>query len=250
MKRLGIIFAVIILIVLAGIVWLNQRPATKIDFYLTAVNAGSLPKDTEKVVFAPNLEFGKWMIHVDSNNQPSTVAYWLGIPYQGKNLIEPINVIVFDSVSKNSAAATERLLNAVKKTNFFLSKMHSYDYTGLFNKEYIGPIGISSSGFAFSDSFFLTENDHGRIFGPYNYNGVFYFIAGFSREKVDVISTAPYVAHVFVSFNRARDDFAKALAGSGGYKIDKAFDMQNSLQDGYNTTGDHDGKAAVLQAVN
>jgi len=250
MKRLGIIVAAIVLIVLVGIVWLNQRPATKINFYLTAVNPGSLPQVTEKVAFAPGLELGKWMIHVDGNNQPSTVAYWLGIPYQGKNLIEPINVIVIDSVSKNSAAATERLLNTVKKTNFFLSKMHSYDYTGLFNKEYLGPIGISSSGFAFSDGLFLTENDHGRIFGPYNYNGAFYFSAGFSREKVDIISTAPYIAHVYVSFNRARDDFAKALAGSGSYKIDKAFDMQNILQNGDNTTGDHDGKATVLEAVN
>jgi hypothetical protein len=94
------------------------------------------------------------------------------------------------------------------------------------------------------DRFFAFTNDHGRIFGPMEWNGVYVFIGAFSRETVDVVSK---VKHRFGSFNQARDAFARRMSERARYRALSFADLGNAIVgDALATAADHDGMAVVL----
>jgi hypothetical protein len=93
---------------------------------------------------------------------------------------------------------------------------------------------------------FELSNNHGRIFGPFQFSGTYIFTGALSREKVDVL-TSPM--HQYESFNAARDDFAKNMDQATPYSLSGFVSMQNAIVgDPQITTGDHDGVAALLKA--
>ena len=91
------------------------------------------------------------------------------------------------------------------------------------------------------------NNSHGRIFGPYYDGKNYYFSAAFSRERI-VLTFDRKKMHQYRSFIAARDDFAARMDKQTGYKMVKYIGLENALSnDPAVTTGDHDGRAAVLR---
>jgi len=185
---------------------------------------------------------GKWMIAPDG-----APAHWLNQIYYGKNLREPINVIIVDRAAKSSADAQERLLRALNVAGFPLRFGHSRGYAGLIGGVRSGQLGTGKSA-TFSDEPFELNNNHGRLFGPYFYDGAYIFTGAFSREKVDPIAQ---VKHEFVSFNQARDALAQRMEWRTGFKRTGFIALDNVLLDHPElSTGDHDGIAVLLEAKN
>jgi hypothetical protein len=183
---------------------------------------------------------GKWML--DRHLRP---AAWLAARVQGKTLREPINVVLIDTVAASAQGAVVRLLRACREAGYTAREGHSSGYRG-----YIGgvlfeqlPVG---RGRAFANEPFELHNNHGRIFGPFRFKDGWLFIAALSREKFDPITKTE---HVFVSFNRAREDFARKLDAATRYKLVGHVELGNALGgDTAVTTADHDGKAVLLRA--
>ena len=183
---------------------------------------------------------GKWMLAPDD-----APARWLNQIYYGKNLREPINVIIVDRAAKSAADATNRLLHALSEAGFPLRMGHSRGYAGLIGGVPCGQFGAGKST-AFSDEPFELNNNHGRVFGPFVYNGAYICTAAFSREKVDPLTK---LKHEFVSFNQARDTLAQHLEWKTSFKRTGFVPLFNTLLDAPAlTTGDHDGIAVLLEA--
>jgi hypothetical protein len=183
---------------------------------------------------------GLWML------APSgSPADWLGCPLRGKRLIEPINVIIVDSISSSPEEAERRLLQSCEKSAFPRRQGHSSGYRALIGFRLFGQFPGAGKE-TYSDALFVFANDHGRIFGPLEWNGAYVFVASFSRESVDV---AARVKHRFESFDRARDSFAQRMAERGDYAIEGFAPLGNAILGSDEvTTGDHDGVAVVLCA--
>jgi len=183
---------------------------------------------------------GRWMLY--GNLQP---ASWLGVPYLGKAMREPINLILVDTVSTSGQEARERLVAALAAAGFPARGGHSSGYRG-FIGDATYPQLPEGRGQAFSDRPSDNENDHGRIFGPHRIPGGWLFVGAVSREKV--VHDAK-VGHGFVSFNRARDDFVLGLQRAGAFRAVMRVKLGNAVPAGSElTTGDHDGYAVVLRA--
>lgn len=196
------------------------------------------PADSAPVEGFPDI--GLWMI-----NRKGFVADWIGIPAGGKKVAEPINVIMIDRVSTSAAIAVARLEKALASQGFPSRSGHSNGYSALIGRARCGELVYHSQG-TFSDASFLNENDHGRIFGPYDTGSGFVFTAAFSRERLDPFG----FRHLLVSFNVARDDVASALESSGLYRIAGMATLGNALLSSrLHTTWDHDGNAVVIEAV-
>lgn len=191
--------------------------------------------------FPPGLpSIGLWMI-----SPRGSPADWLGLPCRGKRLIEPINVIIVDLFAISAEDATRRLLNACAKAEFPRRQGHSSGYYAIIGSQLFEqfPAGGKDS---FSDALFVFANDHGRLFGPLEWNGAYIFIGAFSRERFDVASK---VKHRFESFDRARDAFAQRMSENSIYKLSSFVQLDNALlDDPALSTGDHDGIAVVLTA--
>jgi hypothetical protein len=193
------------------------------------------------VVTPPGLpEMGKWMLTAQG-----TPADWLGEIFEGKNLREPINVIIIDEGAVSSDDAKSRLLAAAAHAGYPIRFGHSIGYQG-----YIGgvlhaqlPQGRDD---AFSNEVFEVSNNHGRIFGPYRMEQGYLFTGAFSREEVDPFR---WPGHRYASFNRARDNFTQDLDRSTSYKVSGFVNLGNALIDDPKlTTGDHDGLAVLVRA--
>ncbi|MCX6997735.1 MAG: hypothetical protein NTV49_11760 [Kiritimatiellaeota bacterium] len=183
---------------------------------------------------------GKWMLAPDD-----APAHWLNQIYDGKNLREPVNVIIVDRAAKSAADATDRLLRALAAAGFPLRVGHSTGYSGLIGGVRHGQLGAGKAA-TFSDEPFELKNNHGRIFGPYHQAGAYVFTAAFSREKVDPFAQ---VKHEFVSFNQARDALATRLERKTHYHRTGLIPLENAvLGHPALTTGDHDGIAVLLEA--
>jgi hypothetical protein len=186
-------------------------------------------------------EIGKWMIAADGR-----IASWLGYRYRGKELREPINVVIYDAFAKTGDEAYARLEAAAGVEEFEMRPGHSTGYTVLLGGAVFEQLP-QGKGKAISDGPFELANNHGRIFGPLRWKEGWLFIAAFSREHSDVASK---VKHHFVSFDRARDAFAWALDREGTYKVTGFVPLDNAIlglpEIG---TGDHDGLAVFLSAV-
>ncbi|MBZ5589856.1 MAG: hypothetical protein LAO05_14975 [Acidobacteriia bacterium] len=183
---------------------------------------------------------GKWMI--DRHLRP---AEWLGARVQGKALREPINVILLDSVARSADEARTRLLLACRAAGYKSREGHSSGYRG-----FLGGILFrqlpAPAGHAFSNEPFELHNNHGRIFGPFPLKEGWLFIGALSREWFNPLTKTE---HVYVSFVQARDDFARKLDATTGFRIAGRVDLANSMADDPAlTTGDHDGRAVVLKA--
>jgi hypothetical protein len=186
-------------------------------------------------------EIGKWMIASDGR-----IASWLGLRYRGKELREPINVIVYDAFAKTGEEAYARLEAAAAVEEFEMRPGHSVGYSAL-----VGGIAFEQlplgKGHAISDGPFEFANNHGRIFGPLRWKEGWLFTAAFSREHTDVVTK---VKHHYLSFNRARDAFAWALDREGTFAVAGFISLANAIVGSPEIgTGDHDGLAVFLSAV-
>jgi hypothetical protein len=182
---------------------------------------------------------GKWMYQTDMQR-----AHWLGVKWEGKNLIEPINIILIDEISGSADQAKKRLRENLEKAGYSDRRGHSSGYLGYIDGTFYPQIP-EEKDHAFSNRIAGLNNNHGRIFGPCFSNGRYYFTAALSREVV-----APFakVKHHYGSFSKARDEFAESLDRKSDYKIAGTVNLDNLIVgNSESTTGDHDGKAVVLK---
>ncbi len=186
-------------------------------------------------------EVGKWMIASDL-----TYADWLRATYMGKQLREPINVIIIDALASAPEEAVRRLVEACASAGYVSRSGHSGGYFGWLGGR-LFPQVPPEKHHALANEPFELHNNHGRFFGPCSWNGHFYWIGAVSREKLDLTSRAK---HDFVSFNQAREGFAKALAEKAGFEVTSFLKLENAIRDDPRVcTGDHDGSAVVLTAT-
>lgn len=198
------------------------------------------PKPDEVVQPTVLPEIGKWMLNPDF-----TPADWLGEIYQGKTLREPINIIIVDPVANSPEEAKNRLIAACTAAGYPSREGHSSGYWGYIDEQLQAQVP-QTQDHAFSNEPYIFNNNHGRIFGPYRYKGAYIFIGAFSREKVVPFSK---IKHQFVSFNQARDDFAKNINLKTEYQINGYLNLENAIVNNSKiTTGDYDGMAVLLKA--
>lgn len=215
----------------------SQGPGPKAD-PIAARSAAGLPDEEASISGLPPIGF--WMLCRDK-----VPANWLGAPFEGKKLLEPLNIVIVDRYASSEAEAGERLLRACEKAKFPQREGHSSGYSARLGST-LFPQFPPGSDDAFSDAVFVLSNDHGRIFGPLEWNGAYYFVAAFSRESVDPVTK---VKHRYVSFDRARDAFALSMCGSGAYEVAGYLELGNAIvENDALTTGDHDGVAVLLSA--
>ncbi len=197
----------------------------------------SLP--ASEIATPPGLpEVGKWMF--DRNG---TIAHWLGQMVGGKKLHEPINVILVDGSSASPDQARARLTRAAKAAGYPVRMGHSTGYRGFIGGDLYSQLPQGRDD-AFSNRIFEETNNHGRIFGPFAAGNGYVFTGAFSRESVNLIHDPP---HRYASFNRARDDFARALAERAGFQHSGTAFLDNAIvKDPEVTPGDHDGHAVIL----
>lgn len=182
---------------------------------------------------------GKWML--TAQGVPSD---WLGEIYRGKTLREPINVIIVDAGASSPHEATARLIAAAAKAGYPIRLGHSTGYQAAIGERLYAQLPKGWDD-AFSNDIFEINNNHGRVFGPHLFGQSYVFTAAFSREQVDPFR---WPGHRFASFNQARDDFSQKLSGHTDYKASGMVGLDNALTDNADlTTGDHDGRAAVLR---
>ncbi len=185
--------------------------------------------------------FGKWMY-----TPFFKAADWLGLPYKGKTLYEPINVIIEDAYARSPEEASQRLIAAAAKAGFPSRWGHSTGYlayvNGAFRKQLIG-----DKHHAFSDAKWNKANNHGRIFGQVFFRDKYWFFAAYSREDTALFRK---IRHRYASFNAARDKFAWSMDDATVYKVSRFVPLGNAiLGSDKETTGDHDGLAVLLEAV-
>ena len=222
---IGIIALLFVAVCIYGIFYMLTPPPKK----LSEVNNITLNQ-------APH--FGLWMLN--SSGQESN---WLSQKYKGKEMREPINIILIDEVSSSPEEAKKRLSDNCLLAGYDSRTGHSAGYKSLIGNVIYTQIP-EESNHAFSNTFYIFPNNHGRIFGPHYHEGKYYFTGALSRETIDLFAT---VKHAYSSFKIARDDFAMSLNQYSGYKIMGKIDLKNlfSSEDAL-TTGDHDGFAIVL----
>lgn len=183
----------------------------------------------------------EWMLAPDL-----VAAHWLGAKVNGKELVEPLNVVFVDRRSKSMEEARVVLSEALSVAGFPSRTGHSGGYYAFMDGR-LHPQLPSEPNHAFSDEPFELPNDHGRVFGPVSLEGRFVFVAAFSREGVAPLDK---VKHRYVSFNRARDKVADRLDERTAYKRRGFVDLRNHLAgDPIHTTGDHDGQAVLLERL-
>jgi len=202
-----------------------------------AVSVDSISADTIQIEGLPAL--GKWMYQADKQR-----AHWLGVKYRDKNLIEPINIILIDSISKSAEEAIQRLTTELLQAGYPGRALHTGGYQGFIDTGFYQQLPREKNH-AFSNHAAEMNNNHARVFGPHFFGNSYVFIAALSRENI-----APFhkVKHSFASFNRARDEFAESLDLKSNYKIIDYVNMHNFiLNDSLNTTADHDGIAVMLK---
>ncbi len=203
-----------------------------------AVAAFQLP--ASDLVQLPDLALGKWMIAPDL-----TPAHWIGEIDGGKSYREPINIILEDRLSATPEEAEQRLIAGCVRAGYPPRFGHSSGYKGYMEGRLFAQLPGKRAR-SFSSGPFELNNNHGRVFGPLARGGKYYFIAAFSRERVDPVSK---IMHRYDSFDQARDQFSQSLDRLGIYrvvafeKLDNAFIGDLGL-----TTGDHDGVAVRLLA--
>jgi hypothetical protein len=182
---------------------------------------------------------GKWMQKRDG--EP---ANWLGTKFQRKELLEPINVIIVDRYSSSPLEAIYKLKSECRKYGYRDKKGHSWGYCAEVDGLRINQLPEERKR-ALSNRYFLFPNNHGRIMGPYQYNGQYIFVGAFSRESFKLFSKAH---HAFRSFLIARNDFCNKLCKGSTYRLAGIYNLNNHIDTPQITTADHDGEALVIYA--
>jgi hypothetical protein len=197
------------------------------------------PVDVARIKEFPSI--GKWMI-----SPRLGYADWLGARFEGKRLREPMNVILIDPFAGSPEEARSRFLEACAKAGFSIRAGHSGGYFGWLGDRLFPQIPAEKHH-AISDEPFELHNNHGRFFGPCLWAGRYFFIGALSREK---LVPATKAEHMFISFNQARDKFARVLTEKSSYKITAFLNLENTLLDDPGVgTGDHDGIVVVLTSI-
>ena len=185
-------------------------------------------------------DIGKWML--DSRGE---IADYGGLPYAGRTVLEPVNVVIVDSVSKSAWEATWRLNAAMRRAGFPPRMIHSTGFRGLLDGRLYRqqPRGLLVG---YSDGFFLAPNNHGRIFGPapVETSSGYVWSGAFSTEEFAFYQGLP--RHAYVSSNQARDALAARMAAGGRATVAGMVPLGNAYNTATITTGDHDGFAVVL----
>ncbi|MCB0933112.1 MAG: hypothetical protein KDB71_14605 [Mycobacterium sp.] len=195
------------------------------------------PLDPTSTVSTPYGQLGQWMI-----NKSGNIADWVGIPQDGKTILEGINIVVVDSASANPIQAKRNLNAWMRQAGFGASAFSSTGYQGVLGTTTYGqqPAGPSQ---AFRNAYFFLSNSHGRVFGPYlNPDGPGYlWIASLSKENLDLKN----FSHGYDSFQVARADLVAGMLGAGAQDLGTIF-MDNVYNVGDFSTGDANGYATVL----
>lgn len=174
--------------------------------------------------------------------QNGECATWLGIKYFGRTLREPINVVIVDPYATNPKQAIDRLILECEKAGYGVEYGHSSGYNGIIDGVTYSQIPHKKH-VAFANHDFFRTNNHGRIMGPAPYEGGYMFIASFSEERP---AFKGKLEHLFVSFNAARDDFARKMNTRTQYRFVGMYALGNVLATAAETTADHDGNAVIL----
>lgn len=235
--------------------WLSVLPVALIVVGFAGVTAAAVPVvvatlGSESAGYQPVNQIalpgmptvGKWLISPDGQ-----IAHWLGYKVKGKAFQEPINIVLIDGVAKSVEEANARLSSSCADAGYDNMLGHSSGYFGFIGEKLYGQFPATENR-AFSNTFFWTANNHGRVFGPHYFAGKYYYVAAFSREDLDMNTD---VKHVYKSFVVARDDFARQLSANSAYQISGKVDLKNGVPNDpvHQTVGDHDGKAIVLEVV-
>lgn len=211
-----------------------------IIFQLQILAANDYAPAKEDIVIQKELpSIGKWMISPE--NKP---ADWIGQRYDGKAMKEPINVIIIDHKAGSEKEAIAKLITYCGDAGYRDRNGHSSGYKGYIGGKVYDQLP-SEKDHAFSDAHYEFNNDHGRMFGPYHVEKGYLFIGAFSREVIGIYNNK--LTHTYGSFNRARDGIARGLYSKTDLNKVSYVDMGNKVDDPDTTTGDHDGKAVLLQ---
>ena len=209
---------------------------SEINLKLINLRDSISPFDTVCIKGMPPI--GKWMFQADKQR-----ADWLGVKWDNKILIEPINIILIDSISPSPEQSEKLLIANMKEAGYASRSMHSGGYIGYIGSAYYNQYP-KESNHAFSNASAFIDNNHCRIFGSHFFKGAYYYTASLSRENVAPFSK---VKHHFASFVKARDEFACQLNKKSNFKILMNVGMHNVIQNNSSeSTGDHDGAALVL----
>jgi hypothetical protein len=197
-----------------------------------------LPGDETPTAYG---DIGKWMLEPDGQ-----ISDYGGQPYQGKTLLEPVNVIIVDPTSTSAAEATQKLNAAMFWGGFPAQPIHSTGFLGKIDTVIYGqqPSGLLQG---FSDNLFIFPNDHGRIFGPdpVETSTGYVWSGAFSTEVLSIYNFLP--AHSYVSSDMARTALATRLILTGQATYVGMVPLNNAVNNATTTTGDHDGYAVVLR---
>lgn len=185
-------------------------------------------------------DIGKWMLQPDGE-----IADYGTLPYEGRIVLEPINVIIVDPTSKSALGATWKLSAAMRRAGFPPRIGHSTGFRALIDEQRYRqqPRGLL---LGYSDDFFLVDNNHGRLFGPDPVETAAGFVwsGAFSTEELVFFGGLP--RHAYVSSNTARAALAAQLVASGRARVEDMVSLDNSYNTDTTTTGDHDGYAVVV----
>lgn len=170
------------------------------------------------------------------------IADWVGLPYQGKTLLEGINVVFVDSTATSARLSARNLNVWMRRAAFGAWPFSSTGYQGIIGDTAYSqePTGANE---AYRDAFFLLTNSHGRAFGPYpNPSGPGYvWIGAWSKENLDTAN----LTHGHESFDEARDALPTAMVDKGATNLGY-IDMANTYNTADFSTRDSDGMAIVL----
>jgi hypothetical protein len=173
----------------------------------------------------------------------NTVALWLGEKIKGKNLVQPINLVIIDKVSVSEEESIKKLETLCHNTGYKKRGGHSSGYIGILNKKIYTQLP-KEFRVSYSDDDFWKPNNHIRFFGPYkNDNNEFVFIGEASRERFELFA---FIHHKYVSFNQARNDFTNKATGFSSNISNKCVLLDNTMNTEFYSSGDHDGYAYII----
>jgi hypothetical protein len=181
-------------------------------------------------------EMGPFMYRSESLD---SVANWLGRPAEdGREILEPINMIFVDDQSTSMEASRARIYDIFSNAGFRARFGHSSDYVGWMNNTFYTQTPTESET-AFSDFMWVFTNNHARVFGPYKSDDYWIWIASSSQEKGTI--------HDYVSFSKSRDKMAENMVKLSGCVLLGSIPLNNLINTPTSQTGDHDGFATVIK---
>lgn len=209
------------------------------EILAAAADVPAVPSPTDQ---APTQygDIGKWMLQPNGE-----IADYGELPYEGRIVLEPVNVIIVDPTSRSSLEATWRLNAAMRRAGFPPRLGHTTGFRGLIDDQRYRqqPRGLLVG---YADDSFLVTNNHGRIFGPDPVETATGYVwsGAFSTEEFVFYNGLP--RHGYVSANQARDELAAQLVASGRATLGGTVLLSNAYNTDTTTTGDHDGYAVVV----